>query len=148
MLLLLLLLLFLKNPSDVTLGLGLQESRFSFACQKSYLRVDIFHKENFMEIPTKQTNLFFDKKKNIYIYIYIYIKNKVAVSTTKYQKSAFFSLQCIYNDFSKSTEILSVCSFCFYRLFPIQKYICNQRLLFTGKYVVFETSICFPEMIL
>ena len=38
---------------------------------------------------------------------------------------------------TKSTEILSVSSFCFYSLFPIQKYICNQRLLFTGKYVVF-----------
>ena len=49
---------------------------------------------------------------------------------------------------SKCTVIISVCSFCFYRLFPIQKYICNERLLFTGKYVVFETSICYPEMIL
>ena len=74
---------------------------------------------------TKQINLFFFGKKKI--------KNKVAVSTTKHQKSAFFSLQYIYNDLPKSTEILSVSSFCFYRLFPIQKYICNQRLLFTGK---------------
>ena len=74
---------------------------------------------------------FFNKKKKRKF------KNKVAVSTTKYQKSDFFSLQYIYNDLSKSTEILSVCSSCFYRSFPIQKYICNQRLFFTSKYVVF-----------
>ena len=74
---------------------------------------------------------FFDKKKKRKF------KNKVAVSSTKYQKSDFFSVQYIYNDLSKSTEILSVSSFCFFRLFPIQKYICNQRLFFTGKCVVF-----------
>ena len=45
-------LLFLENPSDLTLSLDLQASIFSFACQKSYLRVDIFHKENFMEIQS------------------------------------------------------------------------------------------------
>ena len=96
-----------------------------------------------MEIQSRQTFFRHKKKEKKRKF-----KTKVAVSTTKYQKSTFFSLQYIYNDLSKSTEILSVCSFCVYRLFPIQKYICNQRLLFTGKYVVFETSICYPEMIL
>ena len=104
-----------RKPYDLTLSLGLQTSRFSFACQKSYLRVDIFHKENFIEMQSRQTFFFFfrqKKKKKRRKF-----KNKVAVSSTQYQKSALFSLQYIYNDLSKSTEILSVRSFCFYRLF-------------------------------
>ena len=41
-----------QREYDLTLSLDLQALRFSFACQKSYLRVDIFHKENFMEIQS------------------------------------------------------------------------------------------------
>ena len=106
-----------------------------------YLRVDILHKENFMEIKSRETFFFFFSTKTN-------LKNEVAVSTTKYQKSAFFSLQYIYNDLSKSTEILSVCSFCFYRLVCDSKIHLQSTAFIYRKYVVFEASICHPEIIL
>ena len=87
----------------------------------------------------------FWKKKKVYIYL-----NRISPMRSKYN-SALLHLSWTYHHQklrkiqlalshvckTKSTEILSVSSFCFCRLFPIQKYICNQRLLFTGRYVVF-----------
>ena len=78
----------------------------------------------------------FWKKKKVYIYL-----NRISPMRSKYNY-ALFHLSWTYHHQklrkiqlalshickTKSTEILSVSSFCFYRLFPIQKYICNQRL--------------------